>query len=101
HSLLAVRLMEQLRRRQLSASVQAVFTTRTLAELAATLGQQQHEVTVPPLLIGRDCRQITPQMLPLISLSQGEIDSLTARLSGGVAAIQDIYGLAPLQEGIL
>ncbi|MFJ1495978.1 amino acid adenylation domain-containing protein, partial [Erwinia amylovora] len=100
HSLLAVRLMERLRRRQLPASVQAVFTTRTLAELAATLGQQQ-EVSVPPLLIGRDCRQITPQMLPLISLSQEEIDSLTARLPGGVAAIQDIYGLSPLQEGIL
>ncbi|WP_143354426.1 condensation domain-containing protein, partial [Erwinia amylovora] len=100
HSLLAVQLMERLRRRQLPASVQAVFTTRTLAELAATLGQQQ-EVSVPPLLIGRDCGQITPEMLPLISLSQEEIDSLTARLPGGVAAIQDIYGLSPLQEGIL
>ncbi|CCG87978.1 amino acid adenylation [Erwinia piriflorinigrans CFBP 5888] len=100
HSLLAVRLMERLRRQQLPASVQAVFATRTLAELAATLGQQQ-EVSVPPLLLTQDCRQVTPDMLPLISLSQTDIDSLTGRLPGGVAAIQDIYGLSPLQEGIL
>uniref|UniRef100_UPI001443A068 non-ribosomal peptide synthetase n=2 Tax=Erwinia amylovora TaxID=552 RepID=UPI001443A068 len=100
HSLLAVQLMEQLRRRQLSASVQALFTTRTLADLAATLGQQQ-EISVPPLLLTQDCRQVTPEMLPLISLRQAEIDRLTARLPGGIAAIKDIYGLSPLQEGIL
>ncbi|MFS4534457.1 non-ribosomal peptide synthetase [Erwinia amylovora] len=100
HSLLAVQLMEQLRRRQLSASVQALFTTRTLADLAASLGQQQ-EISVPPLLLTQDCRQVTPEMLPLISLRQAEIDRLTARLPGGIAAIKDIYGLSPLQEGIL
>ncbi|WP_261644019.1 non-ribosomal peptide synthetase [Erwinia mallotivora] len=100
HSLLAVRLMEQLRRQKLHASVQAVFTTRTLAGLAASLGVKQ-EVAVPPSLLTETCSDITPEKLPLIVLSQADIDRITDRLPGGVAAIRDIYGLSPLQEGIL
>ena len=38
HSLLAVRLIERLRRAGLHADVRALFTTPTLAELAAALG---------------------------------------------------------------
>ncbi|PAV71209.1 hypothetical protein WR25_19284 [Diploscapter pachys] len=40
-------------------------------------------------------------MLPLADLNQDAIDTLLRQIPGGVANIQDIYGLAPLQQGIL
>src|SRR5947209_5812611 len=40
-------------------------------------------------------------MLPLIELTQEDIDHIIERVPGGIANIQDIYALSPLQEGIL
>ncbi|CVB88525.1 Tyrocidine synthase III [Serratia marcescens] len=100
HSLLAVKLMAQLRRVGLSAGVQTLFTAPTLSTLAQTLVTQQ-EVSVPANGILPGCVAITPEMLPLAALSQPEIDAVVAQVPGGVANVQDIYALSPLQEGIL
>ncbi|WP_354426068.1 condensation domain-containing protein, partial [Mesorhizobium abyssinicae] len=100
HSLLAVQLMERLRRLSLGVEVRTLFATPVLCDLAASLGSHR-EVAVPANLIDECTSAITPPMLPLIELSQEEIDRVVATVPGGVANIQDIYGLSPLQEGIL
>ncbi|WP_254701609.1 phosphopantetheine-binding protein [Neorhizobium galegae] len=99
HSLLAVQLMERLRRLSLGVEVRTLFARPVLADLAASLGSH-HEVAVPANLITEHSTAITPQM-PLIELAQPEIDRIVATVPGGVGNIQDIYGLSPLQDGIL
>ncbi len=100
HSLLAVNLTARLRREGLQVDVRTLFGKPTIAALASTLGQARG-VTVPANLIAPGCEQITPAMLPLIALDDGAIARIVAQVPGGTGNVQDIYPLAPLQEGIL
>ncbi|MEN9358266.1 MAG: arthrofactin synthetase/syringopeptin synthetase C-related non-ribosomal peptide synthetase, partial [Pseudomonadota bacterium] len=114
HSLLIVRLLEKMRRHGLQGQVRQVFSHPTPAQLAAVLvaesgacAEGEHgavstpDVTIPDNLIPPGCSQITPAMLPLVSLSQAQIEQIAAATPGGATNIQDIYPLAPLQEGLL
>ncbi|NHB98753.1 non-ribosomal peptide synthetase, partial [Photorhabdus stackebrandtii] len=100
HSLLAVRMIERLRRMGLGVSVQTLFEHPTLSVLAQSLAQHC-EIPVPDNRITPDTLVLTPEMLPLIDLTQLEIDRIVEQVPGGIANIQDIYALSPLQDGIL
>ncbi|WP_354359732.1 amino acid adenylation domain-containing protein, partial [Variovorax boronicumulans] len=104
HSLLAITLLERMSAEGLPAEVRALFEAPTLAALAAMLieeGAVTAGVAVPPNLITPQTTVITPEMVPLATLSQDSIDRIVAGVPGGVAGVQDIYALSPLQEGIL
>nr|WP_281422355.1 non-ribosomal peptide synthetase [Photorhabdus caribbeanensis] len=100
HSLLAVRMIERLRSAGLTLSVRDLFQFPVLSAFAQTVGQSQAMI-VPANVITSASTAITPEMLPLIDLTQSEIDHIVAQVPGGVANIQDIYALSPLQDGIL
>jgi hypothetical protein len=101
HSLTIVRMLERLRQRGLHGDVRSVFASESLHELARQIARATIEPQVPPNLIPAGCAAIEPHMLPLISLTPEQIESIVATVPGGAGNVQDIYPLAPLQEGIL
>jgi amino acid adenylation domain-containing protein len=101
HSLLAIKLIGQMRRAGLHTDVRALFTTPVLAELALAVGGASAEMEIPANGIPEGCGAITPEMLPLVELAQEEIGRIVAEVPGGAANVQDVYPLAPLQEGFL
>jgi amino acid adenylation domain-containing protein len=104
-SLMAVTLVERLRQLGLSVPVRDVFARPVLADLAAVAtplddagaGAAAHDVSLVPSGAAR----LAPAMVPLARLDQDALDRLAGQVDGGVSNVQDVYRLAPLQEGIL
>ncbi|MDR6675816.1 condensation domain-containing protein, partial [Xanthomonas sp. 1678] len=104
HSLMVVGLIERLRQVELTVDVRSLFEAPTVAQLAHRIEAQEPALPASPSPANRiaaDCSRITSDLLPLVELSQAQIDSLVAAVPGGVANVQDIYPLSPLQEGLL
>ncbi|MDF0734256.1 amino acid adenylation domain-containing protein, partial [Pseudomonas entomophila] len=100
HSMLAVNLLSRMAREGFQCDVQALFAHPTVAGVAALANPSRHSA-VPLNGIVAGCTRITPSMLTLIELEQPAIDRITATVPGGAANVEDIYPLAPLQDGIL
>ena len=103
HSLLALKVLEQMRHRGLTAQVRTLFQHPELTSFALALMQapEPAEVNLPPNLIPHDCQALLPEMMTLIELNAEELREIEAAVPAGASNIQDIYPLAPLQEGIL
>ena len=104
HSLLAMRLVSQLRQQlRLELALRTLFQAPTVAGIVSAISttSQSDEVFIEPNGIPEGCEAITPEMLPLVKLNEEEIARIVERVPGGAANVQDIYPLAPLQEGIL
>ena len=101
NSLLVVGMIERMRKEGWRAEARMIFTQPTVADLAVNVKPLSRPIEIPPNRIGANCNAISPEMLPLVALDQSAIDVITRTVSGAAPNIQDIYPLAPLQEGIL
>ncbi len=103
HSLLALQLLERMRAKGWSVQVRTLFQHAQLGAFAQAMLQEQgrEEVVVPANGIPDECTSIEPQMLTLVELDVAQIRRIEGDVPGGAANIQDIYPLAPLQEGML
>ncbi|WP_038911491.1 non-ribosomal peptide synthetase [Dickeya dadantii] len=104
HSLLAMQLQAALREQQLYTDVPTLFAHPVLADLAAQIRLEDDASSafvIPENVVTPATTALHPALFPLVSLSQQQIDQIVSRIPGGIANIQDIYALAPLQEGIL
>jgi hypothetical protein len=99
---------QQLRAQDIDVDVRTLFTSPTPGALAARLGATVEpgdedaagRLPVPARRIPDDAQAITPDLLPLVELTQQQVTAIVARTPGGATNIADIYPLAPLQEGI-
>ena len=107
HSLLAIQLQARLRQCGWPSEMRALFLHPRLADFASAVAQSAG-VVVPiadpdanAATIPAGCTALEPGMLPLVELDTAELRRIEAAIPGGAANIQDIYPLAPLQEGML
>lgn len=94
-----MQLVQRMRQAGLQADVQVLFGQPTLAALAAV--SEGRDEPVPANRVPADCLRITPQLLVLAELDPPSIERIVAGVPGGAANVQEIYPLAPLQEGLL
>eukprot|EP01035_Chromulina_nebulosa_P010885 gene10885-14585_t len=105
HSLLAIQLLEQVRRLGWGAEVRTLFRKPRLADFALAVTEARDfarpEIEVPANGIPEGCTALSPEMLTLVKLDDAQLARIEAAVPGGAVNIQDVYPLAPLQEGIL
>jgi amino acid adenylation domain-containing protein len=105
HSLLAMRLISKLQEARYSTDLRTIFKSETLAALANTIDEIYEdedffEMDIEGIPI--DCKKIEPYMLTLVPwIENDDIDAIIKQTPNGISNIQDIYPLAPRQEGIL
>ncbi|WP_235515273.1 phosphopantetheine-binding protein, partial [Achromobacter sp. Root83] len=113
HSLMAIQLMERLRRHGWPMPARAIFEHPTLSDFTrevqrenagAALDQGLERASAPRVPdngIVPGCIRLEPAMITLATLTDAHLRAIEAAVPDGAPNIQDIYPLAPLQEGIL
>lgn len=104
HSLMAIAMVDRVRRMGWSLNVRQVFATPCLADLASTMdpltGDTSPSAVSGTSRVARGSR-ITPEHVPYAGLDQAALDTLVGSFPGGADTVADIYRLTPMQEGIL
>jgi amino acid adenylation domain-containing protein len=102
HSMLIIRMQERLRNLGLTTGIRSLYESRSLAHLArALVNSSSTQMEIPANGIPVGCLDIRPEMLPLVDLNAEHIRMVVAAVPGGAPNVQDVYPLAPLQQGIL
>ncbi|CAM1358023.1 amino acid adenylation domain-containing protein [Tenacibaculum xiamenense] len=100
HSLLVIQLISRLQKIGYHIEVRDIFLNPTIAGVNEKLLSSELVYKVPANGITTTTERIIPSMVPLLDFKQEDIDRVVNTVEGGVTNIQDIYPLAPLQEGI-
>ncbi|MCY7297023.1 non-ribosomal peptide synthetase, partial [Alteromonas sp. a30] len=100
HSLLMINYRSALIEAGYDLPVTELYKNQSLAQLAKKLASAEAAPT-PASGIPENCFKISPDMLPMVSLSQSELRNIEQQVQGGSTNIQDIYPLSPLQQGML
>ncbi|WP_143569897.1 non-ribosomal peptide synthetase, partial [Tenacibaculum agarivorans] len=100
HSLLVVQLISRLQKLNYHVEVQDIFSNSTIEAIGEKISSEYTAYQVPEngITIGTD--RIVPEMVPLLDFEQEDIDTVISYIDGGIANIQDMYPLSPLQKGI-
>jgi len=107
HSLLVLQMAQRLQPLGWTVGLRQVFEAPSLAELAALLRSEAAQaghadaVELGAPRIPPQADRLTPDMLPLAGLDQAALDHILHTLQLRPDEVQDIYPLAPLQEGML
>ena len=103
HSLLVMLVISKLQEQSRIIDAKTFFANPVLVNLARKIEVLGSDAVfkAPENKIPEACKKIAPDMLTLVNLSEEEIAIVESAVRGGVENIQDIYPLAPMQEGIL
>lgn len=101
HSLMMVEIIARMRRYRLHATVRDLFAAPTLAAFAQCVQVGAALRPAVPALVAVEHAALSQAMFPLVALSEAGLAAIVDKVAGGAANVQDIYPLAPMQEGIL
>ncbi|OCQ21025.1 hypothetical protein A7985_14675 [Pseudoalteromonas luteoviolacea] len=100
HSLLIIQCKTRLFQLGYDLPTNTLYGTASLSEIALQLAISEDELA-PETNIPPDVEMLTPDMFSMADLDASQLSKIESQIAGGIANIQDIYPLAPIQTGML